>query len=242
LVVGRYQEALSLARKGGLFECEFIAAISIGNFREAASLCPHMLHVIAGAPTDRKSIVSLFELAHLVLFMAFAESTAEETKVVLAELLQAMRYGLEWIAEIAELFVGRKFKKFVEYFGELNERFEMSIHTAPVKAQLIPAIRENLVRNVVRPLARVGLRDIAQELEMSEEEVGNALRKLIREGRTAGKIDFAEGVFVAIGADPQPRIMAEMLERARVARQALEMAKWRTDYQEHMKATPAHEW
>jgi hypothetical protein len=229
-----YPEALSLARKGRLRDYEFVGLIACARFHDAAAIAPDVAQLISVSQSDVHLIVSVFELWHLILFVAFASNTSEETRAILQRVLQGTVYDIKWVVELAEAFVSRRFSDFVGGFSKLRTRFELSIYTAAVAGELLQAIQENLVRNVVRPLARASIADVAAELQMDVISVGNAMRKLIREGRISGTIDFVEGTLIALGADSEYRELVQVLEQARAIRQDLEISQWIQQYRNQM--------
>jgi hypothetical protein len=230
IIFENYREAISLARKGHLPDFEFVALVGAGQFEKAAGLSFDLLRIIPSSHSDRKSIVSIFELLHLLLFVSFATSTSEQTKTLWEAVLRATTYELDWLTGLADCFVKREFTGFVNKLGELLERLEMSIHTAKISKEFLEAIRVNLVRNVVRPLAKVAFGVIASELLMTVEEVGDALRILVREGKVTGKMNFREKLLIRVGLDSEPREMDDMLARVMAVRQGFEAARWKLSY------------
>jgi hypothetical protein len=232
LVLGNYGEALSLAQKGRLIEFEFVAAVSSGQFDTAARCSGSVLRSLTFAHSERKAVISTFELAHLIMFIAFGTATSEAARALLLDVTQQIGYDLDWLVDISHAFVGREFGAFVGHFHAIYERLRMSIHTESVADSLLQAMRDNVVRNVVRPLARISLALLAAQVGIPDAEVGDALRRLLREGRAVGKVDFAAGEFVAIGASAEGRQMAATLARTLVVGQTLDTAQWRLLYAE----------
>jgi hypothetical protein len=232
LVLGNYPEVLSLAQKGRLTEVEFVAAVSAGHF-DVASRCSYpVLHSLASVHADRQAVISTFELVHLIVFVAFATGTSEATRELLATVTQSIGYDLDWLGDIGRAFVGREFGAFVGHLGEVYERLRTSVHTESVADRFLQAIRDNVVRNVVRPFARVPLTVVAAHVGTSVTEVGDSLRRMLRDGRALGKIDFLAGEFVAIGASSESRLMNATLVRTLIIGQALDTAQWRLFYDE----------
>jgi hypothetical protein len=230
LVKGNYAEALSLAIKGRLVEHRFVAAFATGDFETASRDCRELVRRIKSNIIDRETPVSVYELLHLILMIAFATKSSEETRALVADVQKSTTFDLNWIQDLAVAFASREFARFAEGLTLLAPFLSFSIYTAPAKERLLNAISDNLVLNMVRPLAKIRLDALAEDVRMPVPIVTTVLKRMIRDGRLDGRLDLAEGVFYGIDDVKEARTMSQTLHRTLIIKERFETGLWRYQY------------
>jgi hypothetical protein len=226
LVLGNYPEALSLGRKAGDRELFFASAVSLGEFDLASTKCTDLL---AEALTERPkntSLISSFELAHLIIYVGFATMTCDMVGRLADQLFDRSKFELGELFDITGIFVRREFHDFINALPVLEAHFMDSLFVGPVHESLITAIKMNVLVNLVKPHARIRFEAIQHELTLERKDVVEILRKKIREGKVRGKLDLVENEFLGGDEGMEGREMRELFERAMIVKESFAVSQW----------------
>lgn len=230
LVQGRYAEALSLALKGNWKEMIFVAAIANKDFEIASDYLTNMIGSLRAGIFDKGSIVSSFEIIHLIMFLCFATKSCEETEDFLANVRSATNYDMGSLYDIAELFTTRKLAQFLARMDDLAKMWGYSIYTCHVVDELKKAIIQNVVVNQVKAYSRVSLSVLDAELRFSAASLKMVLVKAIRDGKLSGRIDFKGNEFIGSDSDLENLKNERILTRAVVIKEKFENTLWKKSY------------
>jgi hypothetical protein len=235
LVLSRWQEALSLAQKAIHVEGIFVSAIAAGEFaaagraldRVCGDFCDRREH-----PAANQYLVSSWELAHLILYVALATKTSEATEAFVERVVGSSRYVLTALTDFVSLFVQRRFTEFDARLREWRNEFELSYYVTDVKVQLEAQIRLNVIANAVRAYANVPISDIQRLVGRTEPDIIAGLRLLITEGIVKGYLDIDQRMFYGTDDRTEEREMVDAFERTVIVREKLEKLKWKKKYAE----------
>ena len=230
LVMGRWNEAFEVAVKGRLTEAAFVCAIAAGRFQDAENMLSQIYILLRSGASEKESVVSVFELVHLVLYVAFTCKSCVEVAGYVDILRNVTNYDLEYLFEIASQFANRSFSAFWKGISSLEQLMSMSIYTYPSLSLLKNAILQNMVANAAAPFSKVTFSSLASDMEISKQTVIDMLQLLILSGRLHGKLDMLADAFIGSDDGLADEEMLGIYMRARALTDRMELAQWRKTY------------
>lgn len=231
LIQERYAEAYSLAVKGGLKEHAFLAAVSKGDFEDAAGYLPHIVGCLRSGAFEKNSLVSSFEAIHLIIFICFATKSSEETEYFISQIEGATNYDMKSLYDIARLFTGHKASEFLGYLdGTLMNMWKLSIYTYGCRNSLKNAVVQNVVVNQATVYSRISIDVLAKEVSLPVTEVRKTLLKAISSGKLSGLIDYDDDDYIGCEREDEHRKMEEMLTKAIIVKENFQHLMWKKGY------------
>jgi hypothetical protein len=230
LVYQRWSEALSLAQKGRFPEGVFVAAIGAGDF-DTAGRSVGLLVTQLRTPRDKRQFVSIFELVHLIIWVALATKASDEVRGIVELARRGTDYDIGTLTDWADLFVQCRWKQFsVRLPSWRKKEFGTSYYVSGVRDQLEAAIQRNVLANAVRPYASVTVAQVAEEIDQSVDFVLSALPGLIREGKVGGSIDYVQRTFTSGDGGTEYLELAALLEKTLTVKERANILEWQVEY------------
>lgn len=195
LILGNYAEALSLAQKGKISDMAFVAAISNGDFEIAKDYLEANIQNVISGQQSRNTIVTKYELIHLIVFVLFATSSTTETKRLTDKMFAKTDFTVSELKGWINDFCQRDFTKFLKNLPAMKKIFNFSIYTCPVVEQLTNAIIQNTVLLYLYPLARAPINSLCADLSISTPNAVNFIQNSIRNGKLKGKLDLTTNTY-----------------------------------------------
>jgi tetratricopeptide (TPR) repeat protein len=188
----KFDQALRISLKAKLIDLSLVSAVGAGEFQIAAPRCKAAYSILA----DRETVISAWEIFHMILFVAFATQTLEDARGAYEDATKSREsYGLEKVLEWGQHFFDRDFRVFISQFHVWRNWCRDSIYLRPVSTKLFDAIMANTIANALSPYSIVKLQEFSDELGIDLRRLTEIIRGLIREGKIAGGLDLVNGVY-----------------------------------------------
>lgn len=229
LVLQNYGEALSLAKKGGIHDTEFVSAIAAGNFDYASKMADVALNTSLRSH-EKYTIITTYEMVHLVLFVAMATMSTTQIDYFLQRIRKSANFDLPFLFDLAQSFINRRFSDVIKNLKELKRILELSIFTFPVAQKLVDEIIANVVVNSVLPYAKIRFDTLVNDTKLSENDIVNILLRKIRAGVINGKLDLVEKSFIGGVSDTEIKNMINMYENVLSIQYKTNQVLWQYDF------------
>ena len=230
LVMGRWNEAFEVAVKARLTEAAFVCAIAAGRFQDAENMLGQICGILRSGASEKESVVSVFELVYLVMYVVFTCKSCVEVAGYVDTLRNVTNYDLEYLFEIASQFANRSFEAFWKGISSLDRLMSMSIYTEPSLSLLHNAILQNMVANAAAPFSKVTFESLANDMGINKQKVIDQLQLSVVSGRLHGKLDMLGNAFIGSDDALANEEMLGIYTRACALTDRMELAQWRKAY------------
>jgi hypothetical protein len=223
LLQGKFYDALRVATKSSDLGIILVSSVGCGEFEIAAGQVPNVYQILAEADL----VVSHWECFHMVLFASLACQNAQGIEETFAVLEQSRaNIGLDKLLDWGKKFVDREFKEFVFEIGTWRNWCRDSFYLRGVAEQLFKAIRMNVVLNMVMPYAVMPLSQVTNETGIGMDEVTQAVRTLIRQGKLEGVLDLIGDKYVSRPDVEAVSDFEQVLYRSAAVKEKIQELKW----------------
>jgi hypothetical protein len=231
LIYQNWGEALSLALKSGKSDSIFVSAIAAGEFAIAAQYIPAIRSRVVCGSRDKDALASLYDLTHLLVYVALATKSTEETRELIETIRDVRTFELPELLELAGLFAARDFSRFSTEIQEWATRgFRRSYYANAAREELEKAIRINVVGNAAEPYGSIGIAQLVSATSCNEDFVVTSLQQLIRAGRIRGRLDLVAKRFFGTEDGIEHDEVLDTLDRTVIAQERLARVLWQMEY------------
>jgi tetratricopeptide (TPR) repeat protein len=225
-MLDRFHNAYALALESNDKERIFLMSIAVGKFDVAQSMIPHLKFNVK---KNKHEIVSLFELAQLLIIIYLSEKPIEETVQLFNELSSSpIRPDTPLLVELISCISNMKFAEAIVLVSDLHKLLEESIFTTSVADVLAARICDNIVSIAVMPFHSLSLGDVIDLTGLSKDDAVGSVKRGIRNGKIYGKLDLKEGILVRSQVGEQ-REQRKILDKIQIVLENFELYMWKTN-------------
>ena len=230
LILHNYGESFHLARKFHFRDILFASAISLCQFEFAHSMLEQILNNLSQLQQQRDTVISFYDLIHLVMIVSFTTSTTIQASSVAKRLFAASDFETPIIENLANDFINREFSKFIGEIDQLLAILSYSVYTCDNATEIMQAIRANVITNYVRPLSTVSFTKISNDLSSNETEILAVLRDKIGTNKLNGKVDLVNNCYNGGSGNQQFLENQETYDSAIALHEKFQLNQWKKEY------------